>query len=64
MHFSSLASFTTLFATAAFAHPTEDKVLAYVPYAGPKSYYIQNAATGTAFDLLNGSPGPNTQING
>jgi hypothetical protein len=64
MHFSTLASFTTLFATAAFAHPTEDKAQAYVPYAGPKSYYIQNAATGTAFDLLNGNPGPNTQING
>jgi hypothetical protein len=64
MHLSTLASFTTLFATVAFAHSTEDRAGAYVPYAGPKSYYIQNAATGTVFDLLNGNPGPNTQING
>ncbi len=61
MLFSTLASFT---ATAVSARPTENKVGIYVPYGGPKSYYIQNAATGTFFDLLNGNPGPNTPING
>jgi hypothetical protein len=64
MYFSTLASFTTLWAIAALALPTEDKAEAYVPYAGPGNYYVQNAATGTVLDLLYGSPGPNTQLNG
>ncbi len=31
-------------------------------YHGPGAYYIENQATGTALDLYNGDPGPDTLI--
>jgi hypothetical protein len=64
MHFSNLASIIIYFATIALTLPAEEEAEAYVPYAGPGNYYIQNAASGTVLDLLYGNPGPNTQLNG
>ncbi|KAE9366217.1 carbohydrate-binding module family 13 protein [Stipitochalara longipes BDJ] len=64
MHFSTLTALTALSNTIAFALPAENEADVYIAYSGPGNYYLQNAATGTVLDLLNGNPGPNTPING
>jgi len=65
MHFSTLTALAAFSATAAFALPAaENNADIHAPYAGPGNYILQNAATGTVLDLLNGVQGPNTRING
>ena len=55
MHFSTLTALAAFSATAAFALPAaENNADIHAPYAGPGNYILQNAATGTVLDLLNG----------
>lgn len=65
MHFSTLTALVAFSTASAFALPAADNNAdIHAPYAGPGKYILQNAATGTVLDLLNGVPGPNTRING
>lgn len=64
MHFSIFAAIATVFSATAVAVPAETAAGAYIKYTTPGIYYMQNAATGTVLDLLDGVAGPNTPLNG
>jgi hypothetical protein len=64
MHFLAMATLTALFAATALALLAGNEAEAFLPYAGPDNYIIQNVKTETVLDLFNGRPGPNTPLNG